>query len=579
MVTEPKRKGAYYTPATLSDFLAKHIFEGYLKSKQTINILEPSCGDGRFIQSLGSYLRAKVPIVPSAVRLKLVDTNKEELEKATAIATNTNSFSLIEPVNQDYLSFLKQSSDKYSLIIGNPPYIRKENMKKDSIALCEEVRAMTDDFTGVDRKKSKIKNIWPAFVEGAIMSLESDGVLCFVLPAEILQVNYTQELRDLILKEFGRVEIFAFNELIFEGIQQDVVALIGIKGVKKEERGVSFYQVDTLEDLKEPHFTEQYSNIHRITLNKWTNYILSDEELTTLDTLKLNHRQIKDYCTRVQVGIVTAASDYFILGDKEIKSNRLNEVRGLVKPILPKGSTVPDVLSFRKKDLTALRKKDGKVNLVAFPDVGKGELGQVELDYISKGEMTIAEGGLEYNKRYKMLKRKNWYNVPSLWKSEGLFIKRCYKYPKVFVNEANMLATDSFYRISMKPHYQMRNLAFSFYNSLTFVLAELEGRFYGGGVLELTPNEFKSLAIPYVSELKDYHFDYLDQLIRNKRPVEEILEFTDAIVLPDIKPADLSKLRSMRVKLVNRRMKKNIGKESQESNIAAEPGVKYHPKS
>ena len=66
----------------------------------------------------------------------------------------------------------------------------------------------------------------------------------------------------------------------------------------------------------------------------------------------------------------------------------------------------------------------------------------------------------------------------------------------MLLNEVDMLATDSFYRVVTKEQYQDWRLVFSFYNSITLTLAELEGRFYGGGVLELIPSEFQNLLIP-----------------------------------------------------------------------------------
>ena len=67
------------------------------------------------------------------------------------------------------------------------------------------------------------------------------------------------------------------------------------------------------------------------------------------------------------------------------------------------------------------------------------------------------------------------------------------------MNESNVYVTDSFYRANVLDQFNVNNLAFSFYNTLTMVLAELKGRFYGGGVLELTPSEFKSLKVPYIN--------------------------------------------------------------------------------
>jgi len=95
----------------------------------------------------------------------------------------------------------------------------------------------------------------------------------------------------------------------------------------------------------------------------------------------------------------------------------------------------------------------------------------------------------------RLIGRENWYYIPSVWVSEGFFMRRSSHFPVIFVNNMSVNVTDCFYRINMKSGFNIRNLSFSFLNTLTLVLAELEGRYYGGGVLELTPKEFASLYI------------------------------------------------------------------------------------
>jgi len=375
-----------------------------------------------------------------------------------------------------------------------------------------------------------------------------------VIPAEILQVKYAKELRAFIADEFDRVEVFAFNELIFEGIQQDVVAIIGVKSVlNRAEHGFSFYQVENLEDLKEPKFTEKHSNIHRTTLDKWTNYILSDNELNFISSLASNNKSIRDYTLKAEVGIVSAANDYFIVDDETLKENNLNRYRSIIKPILPKGYVVPNVGNFTKNDFIILKDSNKRVNFLHFKNVDKNKFSATINKYLKQGE----EQGLD--KRYKMTKRENWYHVQTVWKSEALFVKRSHVYPIFFVNEANVYATDSFYRVNIKKDYNIKSLVFSFYNSLTFVLAELEGRYYGGGVLELTPNEFKDLVVPYNENISEEQFSTLDSMLRANTDIESILAYTNPILLQDV---DFNRLETIRKQLVFRRMKKKVIKES-----------------
>lgn len=544
-----KHTGSYYTPKILSDFLTKHIINNYLNIN-ILSILEPSCGDGEFVSSFFNYLDINTV---EKVSIDLFDINKEELDKAEALIPTSIKINKVAN-HKDYLEYYLNNDDKYSLIIGNPPYIKRSTLQKSQIKSCDEVHEKFKNSSEIITSNGKINNIWIAFVEAAIMSLKQNGVLCFVIPSEILQVKYAKELRALIIDEFDRVEVFAFNELIFDGIQQDVVVLIGVKGIEsKNEHGFSFYQVEKLIDLREPKFTEKHNNINRTTLDKWTNYILSDEELNFVDKLKKEYQQIKFYAEKAQVGIVSAANDYFILNDEELKENKLSRFSSIIKPILPKGALVPNVANFSKFDFELLKEKNIKVNFLLFPNLPKTKLDSKIVAYLSKGEEKKKDKKGELHKRYKMLKRDNWYHVPSTWLSQGLFVKRCHKYPKIFVNEANSLATDSFYRINMKENYNIKNLVFSFYNSLTFVLAELEGRFYGGGVLELTPNEFKELSIPYNKKITDKQFKVLDKMLREDRDIEDILLFTNSILIPNL---DTIKLEKIRIKLVNRRLKK-----------------------
>ncbi|WP_422861303.1 Eco57I restriction-modification methylase domain-containing protein [Flagellimonas sp. W118] len=543
---EKKKTGSYYTPKTLSDFLCKHIIQKYLGT-ENISVLEPSCGDGQFVKSFFHNFYTEENY---KVEIDLLDINEIELTKAIKYVPQSENLNFY---CQDYLEFYLEKNRTYSLIVGNPPYIKKENLEKEQIEICEKVHHKAKEFSRKINSNHSIKNIWTAFVEAAIMSLNDDGIMCFVIPSEILQVKYAEELRAAIADEFERVEVFAFNELIFQGVQQDVVAVIGVKHVaNKMEHGFSFYQVNALEDLKEPRFTEKHSNIHRLTLDKWTNYILSDEELNFIDESANNFHSISHYTGKAQVGIVTAANDYFILSDTEVRNNSIHRLKDIIKPIVPKGELIPSTISFTEEDFYSLKSEDKRVNFLHFPNEPKKKFGKIANNYFAKGEEDKKDGKGKLHERFKMTKRENWYHVPSVWASEGLFIKRSHLYPKMFVNEGNAYATDSFYRIVTKANYSIRKLVFSFYNSLTFVLAELEGRFYGGGVLELTPSEFRKLSVPYKDSITDEQFNKLDSLFRQNTRIEEVLAYTNSILIPDI---DTIKLERLRKKLVDRRTK------------------------
>lgn len=540
MTNSKKENGSYYTPPILSDFIVYHLFDKY-KFSDDISILEPSSGDGVFFDSIFSNQLFKTRFnLPKKIKINAIEKDDSAIgiskKKTDGYVTKQRT---VRYFNQDYLEYHSKNTQKFDLVIGNPPYIKGQHLTKKQLKRCAAIHKKSD------LRSDTIKNIWTSFLVGGVQSLNENGILCFVLPAEILQVIYAKELRDYLKENFKRIEIFAFNELIFPEIEQDVIILFC---AKNSQEGVSFYHVDRLDDLKEPTYVEENSNIHRETLDKWTNYILSDAELRFLDDLKRRFSPIKNYC-RAEVGIVTAANDYFIVNKETVEKNGL---RKLAKSILQKGSHMPPTLRFAKQDFQYMVSEGKPAFFLAFEDKPSAGFSNSIKTYLKQGEKR------KINKRYKCKLRTNWYFVPSVWVSEAFFTKRSNIFPRMIINDAKVIVTDSFYRIRMKEDFKVENLVFSFHNTLTLVLAELEGRYYGGSVLELTPNEYKNLSIPYCQSIPKDALTKLDKMFRAGTNVTKILEYTDRVVLKNqsgIKDKEISKLQSIYKKLVKRRLK------------------------
>ncbi len=158
--------------------------------------------------------------------------------------------------------------------------------------------------------------------------------------------------------------------------------------------------------------------------------------------------------------------------------------------------------------------------------------------------------------RYKCLKRKRWFDIPSIWKSEGFFFKRGHAYPKIIDNQADVFVTDAAYRIKMNKGYSMEGLIMSFYNSLTLLCSELFGRYYGGGVLELTPKEFRSLPLPYVHPSSNYE-QFLSGF-EGKDCIEELLQKNDRQILQstsEISNDDMLRIHNLYIRVKQRRLR------------------------
>ena len=532
-MTDRKKVGSFYTPKSIADFLVNYLCDK-LQGRQDISVLEPSAGDGVFVKTIYSHGTLSDRIK----KVVAVEQSKRELNKI-AKAVRHESFSAI---HSDFLEFQNENKQKFSLVVGNPPYIKKSLLKASQIEHCKLIHQ------NANLADTKPKNIWTAFLVRCIEFTAEDGILAFVLPSELLQVKFAAELRELILREFERVEIFTFNELLFNDCKgQDTVLLIGER--KSESKGVFYCNIDKLSDLEERKFTLA-QNV-KIKESKWTHHHLETEEIELLERVKDQLLTVNDYC-RSKAGIVTAANDYFIVSEKIVEEYSL---QNLVKPIIQKGVFVNGSVDLSREDFQLLINRSKPTYLIAIDKNSHIRSNAKFWKYKKIGE------GKEIHLRYKTSIRDVWYEVPNVGTPpEAFFFKRCNEYPKLIKNSADVLATDSAYTIGMNDNYKIEDLIYSFYNSLTLAFAELYGRYYGGGVLELTPNEFKKLPVPYLSITSEDFKTYVS-VFKKKESINEICNQYDRVILKSIDKQlsddDIDRIFNIREKLYLRRIKTN----------------------
>jgi len=526
-----KLNGSYYTPRTLAKFLIQKSLT-YVKNGN-INVLEPSCGDGVFLNELlcnKNFLSRKKSFICT------VEKDNLELEKAKRYKKEFTQNQIKTSYNSmDFLDFVPKHNKKYDLIIGNPPYINKKFLTNKQKESSKEI------LRGINLEVSTIYNIWIPFVVGCAELLSKNGVLCLVLPAELLQVKYAEPIRRYLFQEFNEFHIMSFDNRIFEGIEQDVVIFFGVKSSNNKR---IVHQLVSTEDKLE--IIEQNILNPKEYLNKWLWYLLTQDEIELLTRMKSRFYTMDKYCTST-AGIVTGNNNYFILNKEEVEKNNLTD---WVKPILKKSAFIKESLTFSKNDFNKLLETNSPCFLLDLNSLDSTEMPLEIKKYLIKGESQGVNNG------FKCKQRIEWYKIPSIWSSEGIFFKRIHLFPKLLKNTMNVCITDTGYRIRMNKGFNIDSLIFSFYNSLTMLLLELEGRYYGGGVLEITPNEFKSIALPYF-EVSDEQINVLQNLISANKPFEEVLLYTDEIILDqceNIGQDDINKLRSIRAKLVNFRV-------------------------
>lgn len=529
---DKRNLGSYYTPIRLSNFIADYCLESF--DQDSISILEPSVGDGNFAAAISNNNQLNRF---QNINLTIVEREVDELNKAI---DRCNPVVNLKSIHSDYLDFHNTDDNLYSLIIGNPPYVKSSLLTDEQKDLCKSIHI----DSGL--KDKKINNIWTAFLVSAIQKIDNNGIVAFVLPLELLQVKFSEEIRDLLKSSFDRLEVFMFDELQFQECKgQDTVLIVGYN--QHLERGTYYTTIKNIEELENRSFTLMQNISVSESNTKWTHHFLSPDEHQFLENLKSNLNLTTKYVEN-KAGIVTAANDYFIVNDEVVTKNRL---RSYSKPIVQKGFYVNGSVTFENEDFEKLVEEEKPAYLLDFNKANPNKLSKSLVNYLEIGT------DRELETRFKCRQRKHWYQVPNIAKqSEAFFFKRAHEYPKLLKNNAEAYVTDSAYMVESKEGYQIENIIFSFYNSLTLAFAELEGRYYGGGVLEVTPNEFRALPLPYttVNDFEAYKNDF-----KNKRSIEDVLNNNNFEILNStlgLTIEEIKKVESIRKKLVGKRMKK-----------------------
>ena len=470
-----KSTGSYYTPKKLSDFIVKYLSVN--KGVKVNSILEPSVGDGAFVESLKEHGNASV----LKSDLTIVDINTTELKIASKKA---KSFHSVNVINDDFVSYSLDSDEQYSLVIGNPPYINNKTLTKEQEDGCKKCH----NLMGLSDKT--ISNIWTAFVASAVRLVNDGGVVAFVLPEDLLQVDYAKEVRELLEKEFSRIEIFSLESDVFPVIQQQTIIIFAFK--ESSRSGTFFFKVS---DYDAAHVEMISSNGLMISKSKWTHYNLTPAEIKLLNSINKRLPRVEHY-VNVKVGIVTGANKYFILPKKGI---RKNSASAYSRPILTSGKFVEQGVDYTSDDFTSMSNSGCPSFLL---DLNKKNRRNIKLDaYLEYG---VSQG---LHKRYKCSQRGVWFKVPSVGSPpQAFYFRRTHMLPKLLRNVSNVYVTDNAYRITAKNGYEIKSFVRSFYSLVTFIYAELMGRKYGGGVLELTPGEFRKLPFLYL-ETNDEEYE------------------------------------------------------------------------
>lgn len=539
--TAQKLRGGYYTPKPIANFLAQ-----WAVQSPNAKILEPSCGDGILVEAaINTLVKLGADRATTTELIHAVEFDHQEALKASArIQTLTNSLTQVVQ-NADFFSYCKAHlSDKhlFDVVIGNPPFIRYQNFPEEHRRIAFELM----EQGGLH--PNRLTNSWVPFLVASTFLLNNHGRIAMVIPAELLQVNYAAELRLFLSKYYSCITLVTFKKLVFEDIQQEVILLLGERN-GNEHTGIRTVELEGMEDLLS--FEDIIGSNAKLkemdhSSEKWTMYFLEEEELKLLRKLQGNQRlTIARDVIDVDVGVVTGLNEFFVLTEEQIEEHNIaSYTQSLVgRSFQLKG------LIFSNADRQFNVANQTPSFLLNVPNMPFNELPEALKKYISGGEER------EMHRGYKCRIRNHWYVVPSVWVPQAFMLRQVHAYPKIILNDAVATCTDTIHRVKFRNDAQPRKVAAAFMNSLTFAFSEVMGRSYGGGVLELEPNEAEKLPIPLIRS-DELNIDKLD-LLERQGNIHAILDANDDVLLKrgmGLSSEEIKQLRSIWEKLRNRRI-------------------------
>lgn len=476
-VNSAKENGAYYTPHPVANLLVR-----YAARKKTDQLLDPACGDGRFI----------------ALHEDSVGVERDKLAADFASERAPSA----EIHRSDFFSWASETSKRFDCAAGNPPFIRYQtfagDVRKQALQTCREL--------GI--KFSGLTSSWAPFLVVAASLLRPGGRMAFVVPAAIGHAPYATPLIEYLVGHFDSIRIVAIKERLFPRLSEDCWLLLA-DGFGGETKHIEFVSVDSLDD------SLPSNPVTLVDVDEWRDawnsrlrpYLLNARERAMyLDLARSNQSVRLGDIANIGIGYVTGANEFFHLTPSEAR--RWNIPEDYLQPTVRNGNALRnEVLSREMVD--AWREADDPVLLLSIPKTEK--LPASIKRYLESPR------GLEARLAYKCRMRTPWYSVPDIRVPHFFLNYMSGETPRVVRNSAKASCTNAIHAVDVNSMRDRNRLVQCWDTIFTKLSCEVEGHPLGGGVLKLEPREAGRVVLHSQSDLRKHRESELLDALSNIR--------------------------------------------------------------
>lgn len=533
-VTADKLRGGFYTPDGLVDICIARI-ASLTRGRSGLRLIEPSAGDGAFIRGV-----ARSSIGDRVEHIEAVELIESEARKSGAALCEAGIGGRVATCSA--IEWAVNSDARFDAAIGNPPFVRFQFVTKEDRALADQLsHHLGISFAGVS-------NLWLPVLLGTLNRLHRGGAFAFVIPAECFTGISAGALRSWLVHNTGSLRFDLFAPGSFPGVLQEVVVLSGTR-VEANPGPVGC----TITEHPRTGRPTSAKHVIRSGREPWTRFLLKKEQLDAFEeAAHLTVVSKLGVLARFEVAAVTGANEYFSVNSATLEEFSLQPWS---RALLPRIRHAVG-LRYTESDHAQADAAGARVHLLDFacdrPDPEKPAKPAAYLRAGTEAELHL---------RYKCRIREPWYRVPFIRAGELMLSKRSHHYPRVVMNDVGVVTTDTIYRGTTRGRVigHADDFTASFHNSLTLLSAELEGRSFGGGVLELVPSEVARLLVPFIPGF-GAELDRLDAVARAAGDSQDLVDETDRLLIKadvGLNQVLIEQLVSARTALLQRRLERN----------------------
>jgi adenine-specific DNA-methyltransferase len=377
--------------------------------------------------------------------------------------------------------YLMAETGKYDVIIGNPPYVRYDNIPIEKIDMYKSLFACFKNRC----------DLYIAFFEKGIKSLKQNGVLTFVCADRWLNNQYGTMLRKTIYHNFYFSDIIKING--FSPFNEEVIAYPAIFSIRNTDKGKTRYFIaEKIEDLSIDVLNQKANNIEFDT----DGYLILTKD-------NEDYLTIEEQGFKIGIGVATGADKVFV-----VEKSKINIESDLLVPLITRKDVEGDEITWKDR-------------YVINPFVGDSSR-LIDLDNYPLAKTYFGQNINDLMKRHVSRKdNKNWYKtidriLPGLTTEPKLLLPDISTKNMLIYDEGHFYPHHNFYFIvgnGVKDLLVLQALL-----STAFVRKQVteKGLLMNGGALRWQAQTLRKIKIPNILNMKAEEKDYIIEAYRNK---------------------------------------------------------------